>query len=131
MDDLLGDLWGNDLRHPDYISGFSPKVDVEEKDDELRLVAELPGLEKKDFDVSVDGDLLTIKGEKKLERDADSKGASLIERSDGSFERSFRLAWEFDPDHIQASFKNGVLEVRIPKPEIEQPQARLIPVEGA
>jgi HSP20 family protein len=131
MDDLYNDLWRDDRCNPDHTSGFSPKVDIEERDEELRLVAELPGLNGEDFDVSVDGDLLTIKGQKKLEREVGSKGASLIERSDGSFKRSFRVAWDFDPDHIKASFKNGVLEVLIPRPEVEQPQSRTIPVVNA
>jgi len=131
IDDLFNNLWGDGLRNPEQSSGFSPKVDIEEKDDELRIVAELPGLNDDNFEVSVDGDLLTIKGEKKLEREVDHKGVKLVERSDGSFERSFRVAWEVDPDHVKASFKNGVLEVLIPRPEVELPQTRTIPVVSA
>jgi HSP20 family protein len=103
-------------------------VDVEERDGELRLAAELPGLADEDFEVTVDGDLLTIKGEKKIEREAKREGISLVERVDGSFKRSFRLAWELDPEKVKASFKNGVLEVIIPRPEEEQPRVRSIPV---
>jgi len=103
-------------------------VDVEETDDALRLTAELPGLDDKDFEVSIDADLLTLKGEKKIERDTERQGVSVVERSHGSFERSFRLAWEIDPDSVKASYKQGVLEVMVAKPERQE--ARTVPVEA-
>jgi len=107
---------------------FAPAVNVEETEDELRFSAELPGLEEADFDVTTDGDLLTIKGEKKFESTSDDNGRERIERSRGSFERSFRVAWEVDPETVKAAYKNGVLDLVIPKPEEEQPQVRTIPV---
>ncbi len=113
------------------VASFSPKVDVEESDAELRISAELPGLEEKDFEITVDGDRLSIKGEKSSERgseDEGDEGRHWVERSSGSFERSFRLAWEVDPDAIKAVFRSGVLEITIPKPAVEQPQVRTIPV---
>ncbi len=128
IDEFFNELWGGDLRTPDRTSAFFPKVDIEGRDGELRLTVELPGLEDKDFEVTIDGDLLTIKGEKKLEREVSGKAVSVVERADGSFERGFRVAWDVDPESVKASFKNGVLEVVIPRPEAEQSQVRSIPV---
>jgi HSP20 family protein len=123
------DVWsGFETRPIARAAAFTPRVNVDEYDDELRLTAELPGLEDKDFGVTIDGDLLTIRGEKKLEREVEKEGRSVIERSEGSFARNFRFAWDVDPDTVKASFKNGVLEVVIPKPEEDQPQVRTIPV---
>ena len=109
-------------------SHLLPAVNVEELEDELRLSAELPGLEDEEFEVTTDGDLLTIKGEKKFESTSEDDRRKRIERSCGSFERSFRVAWEIDPESVKAVYKNGVLDLIIPKPEEEQPQVRTIPV---
>ncbi len=125
FDDFLG---GYESRPLARVAAFTPRVNVEENDAELRLTAELPGLEDKDFGVTIDGDLLTIKGEKKSERDVEEDGRSVVERSEGSFARSFRFAWNVDPDSIKAAYQNGVLEVVVPKPEEDEPQARTIPV---
>jgi HSP20 family protein len=107
---------------------FVPAVNVEETDAELRLSAELPGLEGGDFEVTTDGDLLTIRGEKKIESTPDENGCRRIERSHGAFERSFRVAWEIDSESVKAVYKNGVLDLVIPKPEAEKSQVRTIPV---
>jgi HSP20 family protein len=107
---------------------FVPAVNVEETDAELRLSVELPGLEEGDFEVTTDGDLLTIRGEKKVESTSDENGSRRIERSRGTFERSFRVAWEIDSESLTAVYKNGVLDLVIPKPEEEQSQVRTIPV---
>ena len=136
---LLGSLWTLDrffddlplLDRPAFETGdlpFAPAVNVEETEEELRLSAELPGLEEEDFEITTDGDLLTIKGEKKFESTSDDKGRKRIERSRGSFERSFRVAWEIDPETVKAVYKNGVLDLVLPKSEEEQPQVRTIPV---
>ena len=103
-------------------------MNVEETEDELRLSAELPGLEEEDFEITTDGDLLTIKGEKKYESTSDDNGRKRIERSRGSFERNFRVSWEIAPETVKAVYKNGVLDLVLPKPEEEQPQVRTIPV---
>jgi len=107
---------------------FVPAVNIEETETELRLSAEMPGLEEADFEVITDGDLLTIRGEKKVETRSDENGRRRIERSRGAFERSFRVAWEIDSDRVKAVYKNGVLDLVIPKPETEQSQVRTIPV---
>jgi HSP20 family protein len=128
-DRFFDDLWrGLETRSVARAAAFTPSVNVAESDDELRLTAELPGLEDKDFEVTIDGDLLTIKGEKKTECEVENEGRSVLERSEGSFARSFRFAWDVDPETVKAAYKNGILEVVIPKPEEDQPQVRTIPV---
>jgi len=136
---LLGSLWNLDrffddlplFDRPAFETGdlsFAPAVNIEETRDELRLSAELPGLEEEDFEVTTDADLLTIKGEKKFESTSDDSGRKRIERSRGSFERTFRVGWEIDPETVKAVYKNGILDLVIPKPEERQPQVRTIPV---
>lgn len=136
---FFGPLWNLDrffddlplIDSPAFATGdlpFAPAVNVEETEGELRLSAELPGLEEEDFEITTDGDLLTIKGEKKFEATSDENGRKRIERSRGSFERSFRIGWEIDHESVRAVYKNGVLDLVIPKPEEEQPQVRTIPV---
>jgi len=129
LDRFLDDLWLID-RSASTTSdvSFAPVVNIEETDDELRLSAELPGLEERDFEVTTDGNLLTIKGEKKFESTSDDNRLRRTERSCGSFERSFRVAWEIDPDSVKAVYKNGVLDLVIPKPEEEQSQVRTVPI---
>jgi len=136
---FFGPLWNLDrffddlplIDRPTFATGspvFSPAVNVEETEDELRLSVELPGFAEEDFEVTTDGDLLTIKGEKKFESASDDDGRKRVERSRGSFGRSFRVAWEIDSETVKAVYKNGVLDLVIPKPEEEQPQVRTIPV---
>ena len=129
---FFDDAWpGFETRPIARTAAFTPKVNVDESDDEVRLTVELPGLEDKDFGVTIDGDLLAIKGEKKSQREVENEGRSVIERSEGSFARSFRFTWDVDPDSVKAAYKNGVLEVVVPKPEEDQPQVRTIPVTTA
>ena len=94
---------------------LSPKFDVTENDKIIELSAELAGVEEKDLDVSVDGKVLTVKGEKKEEIKEDKKDYHLSERRYGSFKRSFTLPDGLDLDKVEASFKNGVLKISLPK----------------
>jgi len=129
LDRFLGDLpLIARSASPSEHRSFVPAVNVEDTDAELRLSVELPGLEEGDFEVTTDGDLLTIRGEKKVETTSDENGLRRIERSRGTFERSFRVAWEIDSESVKAVYKNGVLDLVIPKPEEEQSQVRTIPV---
>ena len=93
----------------------SPAVDLTEDDNSFRLSAELPGMNEKDVEVSLSGTTLTIKGEKKQEREEKDKGYYLSERSYGSFQRAFTLPEGADGEKIAASFANGVLTVTVPK----------------
>jgi HSP20 family protein len=94
-----------------------PSVDVSETKDNLVVKAELPGLEAKDVDVSISGDVLTIKGEKKKEEEEKDEHHHYVERCYGSFQRSFRLPTNVKSDKIDASFEKGVLKVTLPKVE--------------
>jgi HSP20 family protein len=110
---------------------FHPRIDASETDEELRLTAELPGLESGDFEVTVDGDVITIKGEKKVAREADFDGRAYTERFSGAFSRSFRIPFDVDPESVEGTYRNGVLTVVVPKPEESQTRVRTIPVETA
>ena len=107
---------------------FAPRVDISETDEEFRVTAELPGLEEKDFEVSLEGDVLTIKGEKKVAHEEKREGYTHVETSSGSFQRAFRLPLEVDPDAVKAEFKNGVLTVTLPKPEEAVERPHTIPI---
>lgn len=96
-------------------TSFTPRVDVSETDKEIKISAELPGIEEKDIDVSLTHDTLTIKGEKKTETEEKEKDYYRMERSYGSFTRSVPLPVEVDTNKVEATFKKGVLEITLPK----------------
>ncbi len=105
---------------------FNPAVDLTENEKEVRLRAELPGVDEKDVEIRLDGDVLTIRGEKREERADDSDRRRVIERSYGAFERSVRLPFAPDEDEVKADFKNGVLTVTAKKPpELARPSKRI------
>ena len=96
--------------------GFHPRTDVHETDDAVLVTAEMPGLEEKDFELNLVGDLLTLKGEKRLEHEEKAKGeVRCFERSYGSFQRSIQLPCEVVADKAAADYRNGVLTVTLPK----------------
>jgi len=97
------------------LESFEPRVDVAETDKEVRITAELPGVEEKDVEVSLSRDAITIKGEKREEKEEKGKEQYRMERSYGAFRRSFSLPCEVDADKATASFKKGVLTVMLPK----------------
>lgn len=94
---------------------FQPRVDVSETDSEIKVSAELPGLDENDIDVSLTRDTLTIKGEKKEEKEEKGSDYYRMERSYGSFTRSIPLPVEVNTDKVEATFKKGVLRVTLPK----------------
>jgi len=103
-----------------------PAVDILEKDGSLILRAEVPGVSEKDIDLKIEGNVLTLKGEKKQEHEEDRNNYHRMESYYGSFTRSFTLPDTVDRDNIKAEYKNGILEVTIPqKPEV---RPREIPV---
>jgi HSP20 family protein len=108
-----------------------PAIDVAETDKAFAVTAELPGMDEKDIDVSVTGDLLTIKGEKRQEREEKNKNYYLSERSYGQFQRSFTLPSGIDRDKIAAEFAKGVLTVTLPKSAEAQQQQKKIDVKKA
>ncbi len=110
------DLWGHALRRlPIEERGWMPAVDVFEKPDKFVVKAELPGIKEEDIHVSVVGDTLSIRGEKKTETEAKEEDYYRSECSYGSFYRSIRVPSNVNADKISASFEDGVLEVALPK----------------
>ena len=112
-------------------AGLAPAVDVVQKEKEYEITAELPGLDEKNIEVKLANDTLTIKGEKKEEREEKEKDYHLSERSYGSFTRSFQLPESIDKSKIEASFAKGVLTVKLPKTAVAQESEKKIPVKAA
>ena len=110
---------------------LAPALDLTETDKEVLVRAELPGLDEKDFEVTLAGDVLTIKGEKKAEHEEKNGDAHYIERRFGSFSRSLRLPFEAKDEKVEAKYDKGVLTVRIPKPPEVQSAVRRIEVKAA
>jgi len=96
---------------------WSPSVDISETDDEIIVTAELPGVKKEDIKISLQDNVLTIRGEKKQEKEHKDENYHRIERAYGSFQRSFTLPTPVNTDKIKASFKDGVLKIQLPKTE--------------
>jgi HSP20 family protein len=107
-----------------------PQINASETDKELRVTAELPGVSENDIDVTVDDDLLTIRAEKKVERKDEKENYHFVERSYGVFQRSLRLPFSVEPEHVQARFENGVLTVTLPKPQGEQHSRKITVQKG-
>ena len=106
-----------------------PSMDVTETDKEIEITAELPGLEEKDVQINLSDNLLTIRGEKKAEKEQKEKDYRLVERSYGSFLRTLELPEGVDPNGIKATIAKGVLKVTVPKPA--PAQAKKIDVKTA
>lgn len=106
---------GFNLEPFERFSSFTPRVDVTENDKEIRISAELPGMDEKGIDISVTKKALTIKGEKKEEKEDKGEGYYKCERSYGSFHRTIPLYTEINTDKVEASFKKGVLNIVLPK----------------
>ena len=102
---------------------WAPSVDIRETDDALLVQAELPGIDKKDVRLEVKDGVLTISGERRYEKDVKEENVHRIERSYGSFTRSFSLPTNIDADKVNAEMKDGVLSVRLPKRESAKPKA--------
>ena len=114
------------LRYETSFEFSAPVVDVVEKEKEYQISAELPGLEEKDVEVSVADDMLTIKGQKKEEKEEKAKNYYLSERRYGAFQRSFQLPSGVDAEKIEANFRKGVLTVTLPKtPEAQKKEKKI------
>ena len=113
----------------DCYGTWAPVVDIFEMGDDLVIRAEVAGLEKDDVDISVENNTLMLRGERKREMEFDEKGAYRLERTFGFFTRSFILPKTVDSTRISASYKNGVLELTIPK--VEQVKPRKIEIKAA
>lgn len=128
MFDEIFDGFGNSA----YRSvNLRPAIDITENDNELVISADMPGLDEKDLDVSLVGDVLTIKGEKRAEHEQKNGGHHYVERRFGSFSRSVRLPFEVDDQEVEAKYDKGVLTIRVPKPAELQKAVRRIPIKAA
>jgi HSP20 family protein len=130
MNKLFDDFFGRPLVRPGWTEGvWSPSVDVSEDKDNVIIKAEMPGVSKDDVKISVQDNVLTLKGEKKQEKEEKDKNYHRIERSYGSFCRSFQLPTTVKTDKIKASYKGGVLSVTLPKTEEVKPKEIPIGIE--
>ncbi|MCU0857643.1 MAG: Hsp20/alpha crystallin family protein [Pontiellaceae bacterium] len=127
IDDLLEDFFGGSLMTA-QTGGAFPRFEVAETDDAIIVDAELPGMDEKDVQVTMQDNILTIKGEKKKAEETKKKNCYISERSYGSFQRSLQLGSGVDEEHINATFKKGVLTVTLPKVEPEKSKVRTIDV---
>jgi len=107
---------------------LTPHMDVKETEKEIVVEAELPGMDDKDISLSLQDGVLTIRGEKKLERDEEKENYRMMERRHGSFQRSVQLPDTVDEDKVEASFDNGVLKVSLPKRPAAIGKHRTIPI---
>lgn len=119
-------FWRHDLSF-----GTLPAVDIAEKDKAYEIEAELPGMDDKNIEISLSEGMLTIKGEKREEKEEKKKNYYLSERHYGSFQRAFRLPAGVDTDKVEASFSKGVLKVTLPKTTEAQRKERKIEVKAA
>ena len=131
IDRLFENLWGGLDTEPLVPAGFTPLLDVKETDAEYVVTAELPGLEEKDVEVSLEDDVLTLRGEKRAEHTDEKAGYKHVETVSGRFERRLALPAEIDADAVTARSKNGVITITLPKPETPKPESRTIPVTTA
>ncbi len=107
---------------------MAPTVDISENDKEIMIEAEMPGIAEKDISLTIRDGVLSLKGEKKSERDEKKDDYHLRERSYGQFQRSFRLPDAVDVDAVQAKFENGVLHVTLPKKPEAVKSERKVPI---
>jgi HSP20 family protein len=134
LDRLFDDFFGGDYLGnllPEARGVYSPRIDVKETKDAVKIAAEMPGIDEKDMDVSVHDGLLTISGEKKVMKEDNELGYHRIERSYGCFTRDIALPDTVETDKVGAIFKNGVLTVTLPKNQKAIEQSRKIPVSVA
>ena len=125
VDQMFDSFFGNAWRETDTereLASWIPQVDVEETKDAFKFHADLPGVGKKDIAISVENDRLTIKGERKSGSDEKTSRFHRVERTYGSFCRSFQLPVSVLADRVEASYKEGVLEITVPKADDVKPR---------
>ena len=128
IDRLFDDFMHGAGALPAAGAGLVPSIDISESDKEIEIAVELPGLERKDVEISLEDNVLTIRGEKKVEtqsgdgKDGDNKNRRVTERMYGVFYRVIELPPGIDPSKVQATMSKGVLKVTVPKPPHSQPK---------
>jgi HSP20 family protein len=106
----------------DAAKSILPNIEISETDNAIEVTAEMPGLERKDVDISIEDDTLTIRGEKKVEENQKDKNVQHSERTYGVFMRVLQMPPGIDPSSVQATMANGVLKLTIPKPAKPEPK---------
>jgi HSP20 family protein len=124
---LRPSMWPR-MRMPE-MEDIQPSIDIFEEGDNVVVKAEIPGMKKEDIEVNLTDDTVTISGEKKKEEKTEKKNYYRLECTYGSFCRSFRLPKEVQTDKANANFKDGVLEITIPKTEEARKKEKKIPIE--
>jgi HSP20 family protein len=107
----------------DSFGAWAPPVDIFERQDHLVIRAEVPGVQKEDMDVRIENGVLTLHGERKQETDVKEENSHRLERVFGAFTRSFSLPTTVDAAKVTATYKDGVLEVTVPKAETAKPKS--------
>lgn len=107
----------------DFTNDASPAVNIYSNDEEVLLIAELPGIDVEKLDVSVNGRNVTISGSRAARVEKEGEKALLKERADISFNRTFTLPFTIDSEKVEADYKNGILNVKLPKVEAEKPKS--------
>lgn len=112
------------------VADFMPRVDVSESDTAMTVAVELPGMDEKDIQISLENETLVISGEKKTDLDEKGKNYHRVERSYGSFQRGIPLVSDIQEDKVEAVFKNGVLNITLPKTPAAAKQTRKIAIKS-
>ena len=124
MDHIFGEFFG---RTPSKMAEteaiWSPLVDIHETRDSFQLMVEVPGVKQEDIHVAIEGDTLILKGDRKRETEVKEDQYHRVERSYGHFERSILLPSVVDPERVKATYRDGVLEIQLPKKEEAKPKA--------
>lgn len=127
MDSLLSDVVGTRTGNGGDLLA-QPRMNIEDKGNEIRVTAELPGVSESDVEVTLDDDMLIIAGEKRQEEEVDEGGMRLVERAFGRFRRAIQLPFAPDPNQVDAQFRDGVLTITVPKNAEQRNKQRRIEV---
>lgn len=122
FNEMLRDAWGTQGSEPVASRTWSPAVDIKESDEFLTLIAELPGFDKNQVEITLENNVLTLAGERKFDQESKGEAFHRIERSYGSFSRSFTLPASVKTDKVDAKFENGLLSISLPKVEESKPR---------
>jgi HSP20 family protein len=123
MNNLLDGLWNRKRSEATGFGSFLPPVDIRETKTEYVVELDLPGIDQKDISVGLENDVLTVRGERKIEQEKNDECMACSERPYGTFIRSFSLPGTADSERVGATYKNGVLTISIPKREEAKPKS--------
>jgi HSP20 family protein len=124
LQDRLNRAFGGRTERDDemQLAAWAPPVDIAEEKDRILITAELPGFKENEIEIQTENGMLTLRGERKFEKETDGKSYHRVERSYGQFVRSFSLPNNVDREKIQATFRDGLLQVELPKREDAKPR---------